>query len=383
MSLTTSFLFLFITIVIPGFIFQRIYFFGDFSKQFTTKENVPKLLLTTLLPGLIISTFYLPFYNYFVLNDVKIDQILKIFEMLSKSKLHENESLLKVFGNYSDFIFYCLFEFLFAAIIGFLMSRALVRGLKLDRKWKTLRYKNQWYYVFSGEIFDFGKFKRATKVLKNKEKSQEAETSIIQSNRKVIRLARADILIKGAEGSELYTGYVADYDLNPTDISKLDNLYLLDANRYKITQLIEGEPNVKEPYYTEKKMIPGELFVLNMANVVNINVSYLLEPISGAVKGQLHKIWAIIIRLIIITVLFPLSIFIFYNPTWMDFFSFSLIKWYFKIPLFMMFTNLVGSVFPRYDSDKKVYYYKKSDLIIGGIILFLLIVFYFSIFIFF
>lgn len=361
MSPTTAFLFLFITIVIPGFIFQRIYFYGDFSKQFTTKENVAKLLLTSLIPGLIISSIYLPCYNYFSCNDVKIKEILTLFEKLSNNKAHENIKLL----NYKKFLIYCLFEFITAGSFGFLFSRALVRGLKLDRKWKTLRYKNQWYYVFSGEIFEFHKFKRATKTLSKKARKG-----------KDVELAKADILIKGSEGNELYTGFVADYDLNPTDISKLDNVYLLDATRYKTIELNESISNLKQPSIEEKKLIPGELFVLSLSNMININVSYLLAPIKDKIPGEINKSLSLLIRSFCFFVLFPIAIFIFYNPKWMNWFSFSEIKWYFKIPIFSLYMNLVALIFPRYNNDKKVYFYTKRDLIVGAILLLSMIIYF-------
>ena len=366
MNLTTAFLFLFITIVIPGFIFQRIYFFGEFSKQFTTKENIPKLLLTSLIPGLLISILYLPLYNYLVCNDVKIEEILTLFEKLSKSEVNKDSKSLLLFGNYSDFLNYCFWECLMTVALGFLFSRAIVRGFRLDRKWKTLRYKNQWYYVFSGEIFEFNKFKRATQTLsKNGRKGKE------------VQLARADILIKGAEGSELYSGFVADYDLNPTDISKLDNIYLLDAIRYKTIELVEGAVNIKQPKVIEKKLIPGELFVLNMANVVNINVSYLLTPVKDKIPGEVNKRLSLIVRLTSFIVLLPSAIFVFYNPEWMKWFCLSEIKWYLKIPLFILYTNLIAAIFPRYDPDKKSYYYKWNDLFLGLSLLIGVIGYYF------
>lgn len=367
MNLTTAFLFLFITILIPGFIFQRIYFFGDFSKQFTTKENVSKLLLTSLIPGLMISSLYLPCYNYFSWDDVKIDDILALFEKLSKSKVHEDEESLRVFGNYGSFLGYCFGESAIAGGLGFLFSRALVRGLKLDRRWKTLRYKNQWYYVFSGEVFEFDKFKRATETL-----------SKIGRKGKEVQLARADVLIKGAEGSELYTGYVADYDLNPTDISKLDNLYLLDAIRYKTTELTEGLPNVKQPVVIEKKLIPGELFVLNMANVVNINVSYLLAPVKKVtkIKGQINTWLSATIKLISFILLLPGAMFIFYNPEWMDWFGFSEIEWYLKIPVFAAYMIFIWLILPIYSEKHKIHFYSRKHLILAFTVLLGLIAYY-------
>lgn len=364
MNLTTAFLFLFITIIIPGFIFQRIYFFGEFSKQFTTKENIPKLLLTALIPGLLISAIYLPIYNYFVFGEVKIEKILTLFENLSKSNVNQNPESLIYFSNYSSFLIYCIWEFILAGSISFLFSRVIVRGLKLDRRWKTLRYKNQWYYVFSGEIFEFSKFKRATKTLAKKHRRG-----------KDVQLARADVLIKGAEGNELYTGFVIDYDLNPLDISKLDNIYLMDAIRYKKTELIDGEPNVKEPKIVEKKLIPGELFVLNMANVINVNVSYLLEPIKQRIKGQISRRLNQWIKGLTFGIFIPLSFFIFYSPEWMNWFFLSSFSWYIKAPIFSLYMNLIAALNPRYDKEGKVHFYRKRDLFISLYVFLALVVF--------
>lgn len=247
-------------------------------------------------------------------------------------------------------------------------SRVIVRWFKLDRRWKTLRYKNQWYYVFSGEVFEFDKFKRATKTLAK-----------IGRKAKEVQLARADILIKGAEGGELYTGYVADYDLNPADISKLDNIYLLDAIRYKTSE--SGILSFNKQYLKidKKKMIPGELFVLSMANMVNINVSYLLAPIKGEtrIKGQINSRISFFIKLLCFVVFLPSAFFIFYNPDWLDWFCFSEVKWYLKVPLFSLYANLVAAIFPRYNIDKKVYFYKWKDLLIIISISLGLIVYYF------
>lgn len=351
MNLTTAFLFLFITIVIPGFIFQRFYFYGDFSKQFTTKENVPKLMLTSLIPGLIISSFYLPIFNYFSFDDVKIEKILSVFERLSRSEIHKDVKATKGLANYTNFLKYCFFEFILAGVLGFFCSRVVVRGLKLDRKLKTMRYKNQWYYVFSGEIFEFGKFKKAAKALVKDERRG-----------KDVQLAKADILIKGPDGGELYTGFVVDYDLNPIDISKLENVYLLDATRYKTIDLIEGDLNIKNPQQTEKKLIPGELFVINMANVININVSYLLAPKKDKIKGAIPTWLSLFIKSFSVLFVFG-AIFIFYNPEWMDIFSFSKYSWYLKLPILAFYMNIVGNLNPIYDKERKIYYYKKDQLI--------------------
>lgn len=271
MQITLSFLFMFVTIIIPGFIFQRIYYFGDFSKQFTTRTNIPQLLVNSLIPGILLLPPFIWFNNLW-LATISIDDFVILFESISKSDqvFIKNSSSSNSHLNTSFFILKCAYYLVFSAGISFLLSRIIVRGLKLDRKTKMFRYRNQWYYVFSGEVFEFEKIKSTTEKLS---KSNEDTSKIL--------LTRADILIKGSEGNELYSGYVADYDLNPMDISKLDNIYLLDALRYKEIELVDGLPNLKQPKIIEKTKIPGELFVLNMSNVINVNVSYLKEKSDG------------------------------------------------------------------------------------------------------
>lgn len=361
MNLTTAFLFLFIVIVIPGLIFLRIFFYGEFSKQFTTKENIPRLLLLSTIPGLLISASYLPIYNWFAKRDAELDSILILFEKLSGSQVNEDKQSLIYFKNYGGFINYCFWEYVMAATLAFLLSRVIVRGAKLDRKWKTLRFKNQWYYVFSGEVFEIKKFEKASRVLLRD-----------HSKTKEILLARADILIKGAEGSELYSGYVADYDLNPGDISKLDNLYLIDAVRYKTVALENGEANVKNPERVEKKLIPGELFVLNMATMININVSYVLllqKKDTGKISGIVTQRFNLVIKLFSILLLIS-TIFIFYNPGWIKLSSFEVFhrvsNWYHKISVLLFCTNFTALINPTYDNENKLYRYLKSDLRIGG-----------------
>jgi hypothetical protein len=358
MNLTTAFLFLFIIIVIPGFIFLRVYFYGEFSKQFTTKESIPRLLLLSVIPGLLISALHLSMYNWLADLDIRMDHILVLFERLSKDEVSKDAKSMAYFNNYSAFIQYCFFEYLLSTALGLLVSRVLVRWAKLDRKWKILRFKNQWYYVFSGEIFEMKKFKKASKVLlKNQRKTKD------------ILLAKADILIKGAEGAELYTGYVADYDLNPNDISKLDNVYLIDAIRYKTVALESGELNLKNPERTEKKPIPGELFVLNTATMININVSYLLqkEP-PQKMKGRVSPAINVAIKIFSILLLLSTT-FIFYNPSWINYYPFERFHatshWYHKLVVFLFCTNLISLINPYYDTENRVHRYMRFDTMIA------------------
>ncbi|MBB3123295.1 hypothetical protein FHS04_000792 [Mesoflavibacter sabulilitoris] len=95
----------------------------------------------------------------------------------------------------------------------------------------------------------------------------------------------ADILVSVSDQNdrkELYTGYVVDYDLKSDDISKLDKVYLIDTHRYKkknldITTTEEkSKDSTNKPTQSRNRIkVPGDVFVLNADNIVNLNLTYI------------------------------------------------------------------------------------------------------------
>lgn len=65
MSITIGFIALFISIVIPGLLFFRFYYYGEFSKQFTTKDQISKIFFFSIIPGIIIQIHSLLIYFKF------------------------------------------------------------------------------------------------------------------------------------------------------------------------------------------------------------------------------------------------------------------------------------------------------------------------------
>lgn len=265
MSLTTGFLLLFFTIVVPGFLFLRFYYFGEFSKQFNPRENITRQLLFALIPGAIIQLICFLLGKWVGWITLDSSNILSFFETLNTQKFHKDHEAQALVANPVNFGYYLLIVYFLSFLAGSLITR-VIRSFKWDKSLKILRYKNHWYYVFSGEIFEFKKFKSAANIL-GKPSLKDKE----------IQLSKVDILLNNGGEPEFYTGYVVDYDLSITDPTKLENLYLMDAYRYKRHEIINGDVNLVHPVITEKKHIPGEIFVLNTTNASNINVSYLLS----------------------------------------------------------------------------------------------------------
>ena len=277
MSITAGFLLLFFTIVIPGFLFLRSYYFGEFSKQFNPKDNITKHLLFGIIPGSIIQIICFLFGKKVGWISIDSMNVLSFFETVNNQKISESEEAQMLIQNPVHLGYYLLIVYGFSFLIGMILSR-LIRASNLDKRWKMIRFKNQWYYIFSGEIFDFKKFKSAANILG---KASE------NGKKKIVELSKVHVLISNGGENEFYSGYVVDYDLLPSDPSKLDNLYLMDAYRHSRKEIKNDDSQFTHPRISEKKPIPGEIFVLNMCNLVNINVSYLLSE-----KGYVEQnIW--------------------------------------------------------------------------------------------
>lgn len=351
MSLTIGFLLLFFTIVIPGFLFLRFYYFGEFSKQFNSKENITRQLLFGLIPGSIIQlTCYLVAKKmcWIKMNAVKL---ITSFESINNQHVSDDSTTQDVLSDSTIFIYFILSVYLISIFAGISMSR-IIRYLKLDKSFKILRFKNQWYYAFSGEIFEFRKFKSVSGKLRKTDTSKNK-----------VELTRADILINNGGSSELYSGYVVDYDLNPQDNSKLDNLYLMNAYRYKISEIKNDDTHFIHPTIAEKKHIPGEVFVLNMANMININILYLLSP-----KVKNHKRRNIIFQVvntIIVFGLLPLTYYIFKKSSWITFEWYNYFHaygwWLDKILFSLCYFLLISLLVSTKNKDTNNYEYNKSE----------------------
>jgi hypothetical protein len=279
MNFTLGFFVIFLSLIIPGLIFRRFYFFGEFSKQFNTKDPVLHSIYFSIIPGILIQVFCLVILNFLFKYDVsftKIFHVMRDFTQDVEEVSGDTTNFLK--NDIGYFFLYSIILVVISGFIGYILSR-IIRTLNWDRKIKLFRFKNQWYYVFSGEILSMKKFKDAIRVTFNKDDDYENE----------ILTTYADILINIKDNvRELYTGFVVDYDLNTEDITKLDRIYLINTCRYKITnhsnhykkndigfnkvELINNQ--IEDVPTRNQKNIPGNVFILDASNIMNINLTY-------------------------------------------------------------------------------------------------------------
>ncbi|KIX20720.1 hypothetical protein SY27_12585 [Flavobacterium sp. 316] len=283
MNLTLGFIAFFISIVIPGILFRRFFFYGEFSKQFNTKDPVLHSVFFSIIPGIVIQIIAFIIYNLSLGFETSYLDVFTIFRDITSDGANGTQTATKNFINNDiiTFFLYSLGVFAFASFSGWLCSR-LIRTLKWDKKYKLFRYNNQWYYIFSGEVLNMKKFEDAHNVSFKNNKGQEQDTL----------MTYADILVSVSEQNdrkELYTGYVVDYDLKSDDITQLDKVYLIDTHRYKKKEKnIDKEGvEIKDENPTQSRnrlKVPGDIFVLNAKNIVNLNLTYI-----PSIKKKIEK----------------------------------------------------------------------------------------------
>lgn len=281
MGITFQFILLFVLIIIPGLLFKRLYFFGEFSKQFNTKDTVYKAIFYSIIPGIIIQISIYWIYVRGFSPDFSHDDVVCIFkELFSNDFGYSDPTISFMNGGVSSFIIYCVCVNAAAAIFGFLGSR-LVRFFRLDISSKFLRFKNQWYYIFSGEIRSFKKFNKLHTI------GTALALNIKKDNKYKYYPPYADILVNQNGKTELYTGYVVDYDLSYENISHLDKIYLIGAHRYRPLKSVEYDNNLKIFGNKVKKAIEGDIFILKAEQILNMNLTFIPHLEEG--KGNKVK----------------------------------------------------------------------------------------------
>lgn len=308
MNLTLGFIAFFISIIIPGILFRRFFFYGEFSKQFNTKDPVLHSIFFSIVPGIVIQSIAFVIYNS---SFGPVSSYLDIFTVLRDITSDGSAEPQTVTQNFIKddlkiFFLYSAGVFAFASFSGWFCSRC-IRVLKLDKKFKLFRYNNQWYYIFSGEVLNMKKFEDAHSVSFKKNKGQELDSF----------MTYADILVSVSnqnDRKELYTGYVVDYDLKSDDITKLDKVYLIDTHRYKKKDINPPEAGdiVENNNPTQSRnriKVPGDIFVLNAENIVNLNLTYVpslkrrIEKEKKEAKKQKIYHWIRIAYIIVFTVI--------------------------------------------------------------------------------
>jgi hypothetical protein len=251
MEVSVGFLFIIVFVLLPGLLFRRLYFYGEFSKQFYSCYGLPRLLAVSAIPGVIICSLSACVYHrVFVPIDMAV-LVNGYKDLVNPNALIplSNDWPVSTFNTtvFYPFCKFALFEILIAFGAGALIGRA-VRFFGLDTRFKLLRFENYWFYAFSAQCENFSKFRS----LRNKNKQHI--------------MTKADILVNHASGTALYSGIVVDYELKEQESSTLSKVYLREAKRYKV---IEGNNSQVD--------IAGQMLIVDCKDMININLTYIYE----------------------------------------------------------------------------------------------------------
>jgi hypothetical protein len=278
-SLTIDFIVLCVFLIIPGVIFKRFYFYNEFSKQFSIREPLYNTLFYAIIPGIVVQIIGYLLYS-FVHGTINYFYCIEcVKEIFSKDPVNEGH-IINIHKQNIHRLFFHLFDVcVLALVLGIFLSRT-VRYLNLDKKTRILRFQNNWFYLFNGEILEFKKFKPHFKnVILNKQPGQQQVLTLV------------DVAIEAPAGFEFYSGFLVDYALKDSDPTELDKLYLKGASRYLMVDKNDSSiTDFSNIHLRGKKVnIPGHIFVLETDKLLNLNVSYVTRENIIKIEKEKEK----------------------------------------------------------------------------------------------
>jgi hypothetical protein len=222
---------------------------------------------------------------------ISYDNIKKIFETLSANKLPEQSDVDKY--DYKNYIYLILFIYCISIFTGFVTYK-LIRLFNIDSYIPALRYKNYWHYLIRSKKIN-GQKKSSNKYL----------------------YTNADVLIECKDKTELYSGYVQNYFIDPLT-NKLNCIILKDAYKFitilkttnqDIETSIGNNENIYEKHktYSEKvvykKYIAGDILTLFDDRIININLTYVEQVLDLKERKRvlINSFYYIILSIIIFT----------------------------------------------------------------------------------
>lgn len=336
MDFTWGFLVIFIFLIIPGLLIRRLYYYGEFSKQFGYNLPLIKVVFYSLIPGILNVIIVFWIYDAFF-DEIDLGKVIDGYkDMANPSEKFVDNASTPLSSLIKSEVFPFMGMLYTISIILGIISGRIIRMTGADEKFKLLRFNNPWFYLFNGHHHRLKKYE-----------------SDIPSNSKFL-FSKADVLIDTSNGAELYSGIVVDYELNADDCQKLSKVILRNAQRYKTVS--QDNRIAKE--------IPGNLLVVNCAGLRNINLTFVFG--QKAKKSILETAMprTISIVLSILTILsIPLFIFKVQWPDWKLYqVLFELSPWA-RFFAYLLFIQTLGLLNPFREVNGKAKWITKELLL--------------------
>ena len=251
MEFAFSALFLLI-LILPGFILQFTYtkVFWRWNSPTSTQS------ITEQIPVGIVNATALHLVWTGVCNLLGLAVNLRsVVTLLLGSYGHDDvyfpDTLESLVNNPHKIFFYFATLYSFSALLGY-FGHWLVRKCEWDRKFKFLRFNNEWYYLLSGEITQFKEF---------------------PENLGVVAGVYLTTIVHHSDNDYLYRGIVADFFFDKS--GNLDKVLLRLAHRRALSKDRENnqeynQDQIDERYYN----IEGDYFILQYSEMSTINLDY-------------------------------------------------------------------------------------------------------------
>jgi hypothetical protein len=235
----------------PGIIFRIAYLNGPYSKQ-NFKSSPVDELFWSIIPAVFIQFTGVLFVETFTPYSINLETLFYLIVGNASDKInfpYIKEAL-------PGFLTYSFLTFVISGALGFGL-RSLVKKLRLDLKYRFVRYNNDWYFLFSGLLLEFPGMPGDTK-----------DIEVIQ----------VDALTKTNEGNVLYSGYLLDFFLSKTE--GLDRLYLTSVYRRAFKDDINDDEYVsggldEKAFDKRYYKMPGDIFVISYDQIINLNITYI------------------------------------------------------------------------------------------------------------
>lgn len=259
---------------LPGLLARRVFYSGEFHRQFSAKNLILSLLYSVLI-GIPILWIATGIYNNMIIEicnweALSPQSLNRLFTQVFNSKLNKIEVVSLFFE--VDFVLKILaFGGVVASVsaVSAYIGLKVVRAFELDIQIPFLRFENHWYYYLRGEFLKFKDFGiRFVKIID----------------------VYADVLVKIDGKTKLYSGFLKQYTLK-RDTNDLEAIYLTDVVRWN---------DNKEP-----KEVPSSCFIIPYHDVANINLRVVYLPDSRpAWRAKLKTLEPVVLFFTLITPFF-------------------------------------------------------------------------------
>lgn len=228
-----------IVFLLPGILFRKGYFSGEFSRQFLSRDFF-QLFINTLIPSVLI---YLLAWPFCYLAGWTYD-FLVILGLLASSDNLNLSSINSIISFQVPILWFLICVNVSAYIFGVILN-FFVRRFWLDVKYNLFRYENIWHYIITAKYFQV----------------KRSQFELSKGEIDDIEITYCVVLVSIGGENILYNGILIDYQLGHD--GGLDMIYLKDAKRRLIN-------NPRGNY----ENIDGNIFIIKYENVINLNLTF-------------------------------------------------------------------------------------------------------------